>query len=230
MRNDNPERRVHSEARLLSCPTGEKPAIAALCYNRRALRDASEGFLTAVTALTIVLLLAAIVVCAAAVWMTREIVCAARSVRVLSDDVHERVVPLLDKADITVDAANAELLRVDSAITRFEEASLRVSAASGTLSEFVQAPAEIVSSVAERVRRRWKERRQHVTDASLAQPELPADGDRSSEFDDNEVVVAEMPATERRDEDAENEGLHSAEKNMTETDEYRPEDPWARIE
>lgn len=97
-----------------------------------------------------------------------------RSVRELSDDVRTRVVPLLEKADITVDAANAELLRVDAAITRFEEASMRVSAASGTISDIVQAPAELVTGVADRVRRKWKERHRASED-ELFEPACEAE-------------------------------------------------------
>lgn len=115
--------------------------------------------MTAASVLTIVLLLAAIAACAALIWASLEAVSALRSFGRLSDDVHERVLPVLEKADVMVDAANAELWRVDGAITRFEEASMRVSNASATLSEVVQAPAELVTGVAERVRRAWKDRK-----------------------------------------------------------------------
>jgi len=84
--------------------------------------------------------------------------------RALSDDVRTRLVPILEKADVTIDATNAELLRIDGAITKFEEASVRVSAASGTLSDIVQAPGEIVNGVADRVRRAWKDRRRSHAD------------------------------------------------------------------
>lgn len=122
--------------------------------------------------LSTVLVLGGIVVLGLAVWAVFELVAAARAVRNLSEEMRERLVPLLDKADVTIDATNAELLRIDAAITRFEEVSVRVAAASGTLTEIVQHPAEVVSGVAERVRRAWKDRRRH----SQA-PSSPADED-----------------------------------------------------
>lgn len=106
----------------------------------------------------LVLLVAAIAVCGVAAWALREVAVAARSIQRLSDDSRERLNPLLDKADVTVDAINVEILRVDALIGRFEEASERVTSASGTISGIVNAPAEIVNDVAGRVRRAWKDR------------------------------------------------------------------------
>ena len=108
--------------------------------------------------LLLVLLAAACVVCGVAVWALREVALAAKSVQLLAEDSRERLNPLLDKADVTVDAVNFELLRVDAVITRFEDASERVTSASGTISGIVNAPAEIVNDVAGRVRRAWKDR------------------------------------------------------------------------
>ena len=108
--------------------------------------------------LLLVLLAAACVVCGVAVWALREVALAAKSVKLLAEDSRERLNPLLDKADVTVDAINFELLRVDAVITRFEDASERVTSASGTISGIVNAPAEIVNDVAGRVRRAWKDR------------------------------------------------------------------------
>lgn len=107
--------------------------------------------------MTVLIVLAALA-CAAAVWASIEAVRTLRSVRVLSQDLQAKLIPLIEKADVTVDAANAELLRIDSAITRLEDASVRVGAVSGTLSEIVSAPAGLVSGVADRVRRAWKDR------------------------------------------------------------------------
>lgn len=116
-------------------------------------------------ALPIALSIVGLVALVVAIWALIELGRASRSVRGLSDQMRERVIPLLEKADVTIDAANAELWRIDGAITRFEEASVRVSAASGTLSEIVQHPGEVVSGVADRVRKAWRERRRS-TDAA----------------------------------------------------------------
>jgi len=115
--------------------------------------------LETVEPLLVVLLVAASALCGVAVWAIVELGRTARSARKLSDDTHERLMPLLDKADVTVDAVNAELLRIDAIITQFEDAGARVSHASDTISDIVNAPAEIVNDVAGRVRRAWKDRR-----------------------------------------------------------------------
>lgn len=112
-----------------------------------------------VNVLIIVLLIAATAACLALIWASRQTAATMVSVRSLAEDTRTRLLPLLDKADVTVDAANVELLRIDAAITRFEEASVRVGAASSTLSGMVHAPADIVTGVAERVRHAWKDRR-----------------------------------------------------------------------
>ncbi len=106
----------------------------------------------------VVLLAAACVVCGVVVWALREAVLTLRSVRSLSEDSRERLIPLLDKADVTVDAINMELLRIDALISRFEEASDKVTSASGTIHDIVAAPAGIVNDMALRVRQAWKDR------------------------------------------------------------------------
>lgn len=159
-----------------------------------------------VSALAVVALLAASAACVALVWLSRETVETMRSLRQLSDETRERLVPLLDKADVTVDAVNAELWRIDGAITRFEEASVRVSVASGTLTEIVQAPAEIVTGVAGRVRRAWKDRRQGGAGVSRqqSQPEETVDG----EPEEDAEVAATQVVTEVEELEPERTGTH----------------------
>lgn len=108
-----------------------------------------------------------------------------RSLRALTDDTRERLVPILDKADITIDATNAELLRIDGAITRFEDASVRVSAASSTLSEIVQAPEKIVTGVADKMRRAWKDRKRSHPDEGAA-PDTEIDEEFAEASDEDE--------------------------------------------
>ena len=64
--------------------------------------------------------------CGVAIWALIEAVKTARSAQLLADDLDARLVPLLDKADVTVDAINAELLRIDEIVTRVEEVTDRV--------------------------------------------------------------------------------------------------------
>ena len=139
-----------------------------------------------------VLLAVASVLCAVAVWALVELVRTARSVRVLADDLDARAVPLLDKADITVDALNAEMLRVDGIVTRFEEISDRVESTTRTVQEVANAPAEIVTDIADRVRRAWKHRKSQSTtsegDDVAAEPTAstgpgPAGSDESQPVD-----------------------------------------------
>jgi prophage DNA circulation protein len=126
--------------------------------------------------LLIVLIVSATAACAAAIWALVNAVSTLKSVKALSDDVSERLLPLLEKADVTVDAANAELLRIDSAITRLEDASVRVSAVSGTLTDIVSAPAGIVTGVADRVRRAWKDRHQASSAEATRAQDAGSDG------------------------------------------------------
>lgn len=168
-----------------------------------------RGALSAVTALTIVLLIAATAACVALIWASREAVQTARSVRDLSDDVRERAVPILDKLDVTVDATNAELLRIDSAVTRFEEASVKVSVASSALADFVSAPADIVGGVAERMRRAWKDRRRPSdvapeSDPSEQEPGFPEPSPQAyadtQEGDRADSEAAQVPVADDSDE------------------------------
>ena len=118
----------------------------------------------AASTLTLVLIVSAIVACAAVAWASIEAARAFKSTRDTSDRLRERIVPLLDKLDITVDAANAELLRVDAVITRLEDATARVGAASETIAEIVHAPREAVGNIAEKVRQAWRNRKSAKAD------------------------------------------------------------------
>ena len=131
-----------------------------------------------------VLLVTASVLCAVAIWALTEGVKTARSARRLSDDLDVRMVPLLDKADVTIDAVNAELLRMDGIVTRVEEITDRVDSTSRTVQGVANAPAEIVTDIADRVRRAWK---RHQTESAAARAEASSDSPSESE----DVVTAE---------------------------------------
>jgi hypothetical protein len=115
--------------------------------------------LNTTTVLLSVLIVVATVACGVAIWALAEAVKTLRSVRTLSDDLDVRVVPLLDKVDVSVDAINAELLRIDVIVTRFEEISDRVDATSRTVHDVANAPVEIVTDIADRVRHAWRSRK-----------------------------------------------------------------------
>ena len=117
--------------------------------------------MSANTALLGVLLVVASALCGVGIWALTESVKTAKSLRRLADDLDTRLVPLLEKADVTVDATNAELLRIDQILTRFEEVTDRVSSTTRTVQEVANAPGEIVNDLADRVRKAWRSRKQH---------------------------------------------------------------------
>jgi hypothetical protein len=121
------------------------------------------------------------------IWGVFEGVKTARSARVLADDLDARLVPLLDKADITVDALNAELLRLDAVITRVEEITDRVDSTSRTVQGVANAPAEIVTDIADRVRRAWKRRGAE----NAAEPAPPVDDEPEQPYEAPEAPVAQ---------------------------------------
>lgn len=113
------------------------------------------------SALTTILLVAAIAVCIAGVWAALRLAAAADSVRRLSDDLETQLPPLLEKADVTVDALNAELLRLDMIVTQVEDVSDRVSSASSAVHAIVNAPYEVVNELGLKLRRSLKSGRKH---------------------------------------------------------------------
>jgi hypothetical protein len=118
-----------------------------------------------------VLIVAAVALCGVAIWALLEGVKTARSLRTLSDNLDTRLVPLIEKADVTVDALNIELLRVDAIVTRFEEISDAVESTSRTVQGVANAPVEIVTDIADRVRRAWKTRKHATPEGYGPQPE-----------------------------------------------------------
>lgn len=139
-----------------------------------------------ITLLLVVLCVAATVAAVAGVWAFREVALAAKSLRALGDDTRARFVPLLDKADVTVDAVNAELLRVDFIVTRFEDAADRVSQTATTLHEIANAPERIAGGIAEKVRA-WRERRSTSNESRADTPDAPPHGP------DQAVACATVP-------------------------------------
>ena len=142
-----------------------------------------------------VVLVFAGVVCAVGIWALFEIARASRSVRTLAENVDARVVPLMEKADITIDAVNADLLRADAIVSRIEDITDRVDSTTRTVQEVANAPAEIVTDIADRVRRAWRRNRaeaaaRHEQDAAT---EEPIDAESAEEFD--RALVPESSTT-----------------------------------
>jgi predicted PurR-regulated permease PerM len=87
-------------------------------------------------ALGITLTVIAIVLAIAALYAVRVLITSIRTLMDTAEDIRTRLVPLLDKADVTIDAVNAELLRLDAIVTQAEEVGDAVSTASG----FIRSP------------------------------------------------------------------------------------------
>ena len=130
--------------------------------------------------LLIVLIVAATAVCGFVIWAVFELVATSRSARRLADDLDASLIPLLAKADVTVDALNAELLRIDEIVTRVEEVTDRVSSTSRTVQEVANAPAEIANEIAGRVRNVFKSRK-HPSHARESAPTAPASPQATAE-------------------------------------------------
>ena len=148
-----------------------------------------------------VLLVLASAVCAVAMWALVEGQKAALSARTLSDDLDARVVPLLEKADITIDALNAELLRADTIISRIEDATERFESTSRTVQDVANAPAEIVTDIADRVRRAWKRRQAESTAAGDSRRAQATADEADAAYEPPEppawpTTAAETPAAE----------------------------------
>lgn len=102
--------------------------------------------------LSVVALLSATALSGVAIYGIIEAVATLRSVRKLSDDMQTRLVPLIEKANVTVDAFNAELLRIDGIVTQIEEVSDRVSCTTNAVQDAVHGPMEAVSNMGARLR------------------------------------------------------------------------------
>jgi uncharacterized protein YoxC len=113
--------------------------------------------------LVIALIVAALVLCGFAVYALVEAVRTLRSVRALSDDLARSLPSLIEKADVTVDALNAELLRVDSILSDFEDVSSRVGHTVTVVQDAVNVPANAVSAASERIREAWHRARRSRT-------------------------------------------------------------------
>lgn len=103
--------------------------------------------------LRIALYVALIVLAGFAVWGVREVVFTARSVRKLTDELSTTLPPLIERADGTLVALNAEIVRVNGVVSQLEEVSDRVTSTTRAAQEMVEAPVAAVTGIAEGARR-----------------------------------------------------------------------------
>lgn len=96
----------------------------------------------------------AIVLSLVAIYGIVVVVRAVRDVQAAVEDVRVRLVPLLEKADVTIDAANVELLRLDAIVSQAEGVTDAVS----TASEFIRSPVNTAAQGVARVIRSFGKR------------------------------------------------------------------------
>lgn len=106
-----------------------------------------------VDVLRIVLYVALIALCATAVWALVVLVGTARSTRRLVERLDDKLPPLIDRANETLDSVNAEMVRVDDIVSQLEQVSDRVSSTTRAASEIVGAPAAAVAGLGNGLRR-----------------------------------------------------------------------------
>lgn len=103
--------------------------------------------------LRVVMYVLLIVLSGYAIWGVREVVSTARSMRRLSDEMSEKLPPLIERADATLISVNAEIVRVNGVVSQFEEVSNRVSHTARAAQEIAEAPVAAVSGIAEGARK-----------------------------------------------------------------------------
>ncbi len=116
--------------------------------------------MTATAILGIAALVAALVVSVVAVYALLESIKTMRLMREFIDDTSARLNPLIDKADVAVDAMNAELLRVDGIVTTIEDVSDRVGETTRTVHAVTNAPKEIANAMGPQLRAAWRAARE----------------------------------------------------------------------
>ena len=79
-------------------------------------------------------------------------------------ELRTSVVPILNKVDVSVDALNTQLLRLDGILTAFEAASQKVTHTSEAVSGIVSTPVDLVAGFTDKLRRGWKTRRADAED------------------------------------------------------------------
>lgn len=103
--------------------------------------------------LAIAMYVTAIVVLIVAGWGVVQVVDAARSVRRVADELHATVPGVIERADETLTAFNAELIRMDGVVAQLEEVADRVTNTTRAAQEMVDAAGASVTGLAAGARR-----------------------------------------------------------------------------
>ncbi len=105
--------------------------------------------------LEIILIVLGIVLAGGGIYAIISFVTALRETQQTLAEIRERAIPLLEKADVTLDALNAELLRVDGIVTDIEEVSGAVSSAT----DVIRTPVEALAGLGGRIARSFSRAR-----------------------------------------------------------------------
>lgn len=172
-----------------------------------------------------------IVVGAGLVWLVIELALTVRKARGTVDDVKKqldptlesvqkitasiepivtKVDPLMDRVSLTVDAANLEIMRVDQILEDVSQITATTTKTMDAVGSITNAPLDLVNSVTDKVRSKFKKR-----DASNVSVQLgTAEGAEGSNqgtvknFVDTSVDIASAAVTEQKDKMAQ----HKAER------------------
>jgi len=79
-------------------------------------------------------------------------------------ELRTSVVPILNKADESMDALNVQLGRLDNIMSDFENTTQKVAHTAETASGIVQTPVDFVAGVADKLMRGWRVRRAQSQD------------------------------------------------------------------
>ena len=109
-------------------------------------------------------------------------------------EIRDAALPIVSKAEVTIDALNAEMLRVDGIITSLEQTSEKVANASDTVTGLMNAPVEIVSGVTDRVLSMWRQKKADMKAHQLEEKTTKREAAISSQQPQRQAVV-ESPET-----------------------------------
>ncbi|MGB4592404.1 MAG: hypothetical protein WBI63_01335 [Coriobacteriia bacterium] len=99
--------------------------------------------------LGVVLSILAIVLLSLGIYGLIVLVKTLRQTQATMAELRDRLVPLLDKAEVTADALNAELLRIDGIVTDVESVSGAVTSAT----DMIRAPVGVLAGIGSRIAR-----------------------------------------------------------------------------
>lgn len=104
----------------------------------------------------------------ALVWLVVELALTVRSGRKTLDKINTEIDPMMNRVNLTLDAANLEILRVDAILEDVSQITDTMANATTTVDKLAQAPVSAVSNVTDRVRNVLKSSKASKSSAELA--------------------------------------------------------------